>query len=72
MGYAIVTGHCIGCGRLFSFNPHRVPSTRAVTGRREPICIDCVERCNPIRIANGLDPITVLEGAYDPIEESEL
>jgi hypothetical protein len=26
MGYAFATSPCIGCGRLFSYNPVRVPS----------------------------------------------
>lgn len=72
MGYVMVTGNCIGCGRLFSFNPVRVPSSSAVTGKREPICEGCVARINPIRVRNGLAPIDVLPGAYEPAHESEL
>ena len=64
-------GHCIACKRLFTFNPYRVPSSSAVTGEREPICEDCVERINPKRIAAGLEPIVPLPGAYDPVEETE-
>jgi hypothetical protein len=58
-------GECFGCHQLFSFNPHRVPSV-VVHGEREPICEACVARVNPRRIANGLDPIVPLPGAYEP------
>jgi len=37
-------------------------------GAREPICRKCVERANPERIANGLPPIVILEGAYEAVE----
>jgi hypothetical protein len=50
MGYAFCTGYCIGCKRLFSFNPVRVPSLPAhlsPTGTREPICQACVDKANP-------------------------
>ena len=60
-----VLGECIGCRRLFSFSPSRVPSI-PINGTREPVCRDCVERVNPRRLANGLDPIVPLPGAYDP------
>ena len=72
MGYVLVTSACIGCGRLVSYNPKLVPSCSAVTGTREPICLSCVERVNPMRIKNGLDPIVVLPGAYEAMDEREL
>lgn len=71
-GYFIATGACIGCGRAFAFNPNLVPSSSAITGHREPICLRCVERINPVRKENGLAPIVVLPGAYDVAEEGEL
>ena len=71
MGYVFATSPCIGCGRLFSFNPVRVPSLR-VKGEREPVCLACVERANPRRAKNGLPPIVPLPGAYEPGDESEL
>lgn len=71
MGYAMAMGPCIGCGRLFSFNPVAVPSA-VVDGVREPICRDCVERANPIRIAKGLEPIVIRPDAYEPVEENAL
>jgi hypothetical protein len=72
MGYVLATSPCIGCGRIFSYNPIRVPSYRAPDGDRKPICSACVKRVNPTRIKNGLDPIKMLPGAYDPVDESEL
>ena len=71
MGYALVFSACFGCGQPFGFNPNRVPSIR-VEGKREPICINCVERANPLREANGLPKIIPHPDAYEPIEESEL
>lgn len=71
MGYAFATSPCIGCGRLFSYNPVRVPSL-TWKGTREPICLACVERVNPQRIANGLEPIVPAPDAYEPCDESEL
>jgi hypothetical protein len=71
MGYAFCTSPCIGCGRVFNYNPVRVPSV-TIKGSREPICETCVARANPLRIANGLEPIVPLPGAYDACDESEL
>jgi hypothetical protein len=69
MGYFFAVGACIGCGGIFSFNPDLVPSTRAATGHREPICANCVAHANPLRIKNGLEPIVPLPGAYEAEEE---
>lgn len=66
-GYMIVLGTCVGCGTTFGFNADRVPSV-VVNGSREPICRNCVARANPVRAKNGLDPIVVLPGAYEPEE----
>lgn len=68
MGYMSAMGHCFGCGRLFSFNPDRVPSITPPGGSREPICRECVALANPKRIANGLAPIVVQPGAYEAEE----
>lgn len=70
-GYAFVIGACANCGRVFTFNPHRVPSV-VVKGTREPICRPCVDAANPQRIAAGLDPIVVFADSYDAIPEEEL
>ena len=73
MGYAFCTSECFGCHRIFSYNPLRVPSiTSPYTGTKEPICFDCVQRVNPLRIKNGLEPIVPFSDAYEPIDESEL
>jgi len=72
MGYVLATGPCIGCGNVFSYNPVRVPSCSAVTGKREPICEACVARVNPMRVKNGLEPIVPLPDAYEGCDESEL
>lgn len=73
MGYALCTSACFGCHRLMSYNPMRVPSIRDPnTGSREPICQACVERVNPMRIANGLEPIVPHADAYEPCDEREL
>lgn len=69
--WGLVYGACYGCKRLFGFHPHKVPSI-PINGERQPICADCVARVNPMRIANGLEPITPLPGAYEPFEEGEL
>jgi hypothetical protein len=71
MGYAFCTSPCFGCGRIFNYNPMRVPSI-PLNGKREPICRECVDRANPQRIKNGLEPIVPFPDAYDACEESEL
>jgi hypothetical protein len=71
MGYVMAMGACVGCGRVFNFNPNAVPSV-PVNGVREPICRDCVERANPIRIKNGLEPISIRPDAYEPVQESAI
>jgi len=71
MGWALAMSACFGCGRPFAYNPMRVPSI-TVDGDRKPVCLDCVERVNPMRAANGLPPIVPLPGAYEPCDEGEL
>jgi len=66
-GYMFIYGACFGCGRLFTFNAERVPSI-PINGVRQPICLDCVERVNPTRIANGLEPIVPHPDAYEAQE----
>jgi hypothetical protein len=72
MGYMLAMGPCLGCRKVFSFNPVRVPSCSVVTGKREPICQACVDRLNLIRVENGLQPIVPLPRAYEPGAEDEL
>ena len=71
MGYAFAMSPCIGCGRVFSYNPVAVPCV-TINGTREPICLSCVERVNPERKRNGLSPIVPLPDAYEACDESEL
>jgi len=73
MGYAFVYSPCFACGYLFCYSPTRVPSIRSpFSGQKEPICLNCINRINPKRVANGLEPIVPLPGAYEPADESEL
>jgi len=72
MGYAFATSPCIGCGRMFSYNPMRVPSTSAVTGQREPICRPCFNEINRRRAELNLPPFELQPGAYEPCPEEEL
>ena len=80
MGYANVFGSCVGCGKTFAYNPHRVPSLRVninsgledIIAPRQPICRSCVEEANPLRVKKGLPKIYIHKDAYEPIHESEL
>jgi hypothetical protein len=54
------------------FNPHRVPSTSILTGKREPICEPCITLINGKMRAEGRPEWTVHKDAYEPIDESEL
>lgn len=71
MGYMLAMGACIGCGQPFSFNPMKVPSI-SINGRKEPICAACVARVNPMRKANGLEPIVPAADAYEACDEDEV
>jgi len=71
MGYALCTGMCAACRRLFSFNPVRVPSVR-INGSRDPVCRECIEAANVERRARGLEPFPVAADAYEACDESEL
>lgn len=70
-GWVFAVDHCIGCNKVFTFNPVRVPSLWW-KGERRPICRACVDLINPRRIANGLPPIVPEPDAYDEVSESEL
>ena len=71
MGYALGFSACVGCGRPFFYNPLRVPSI-VVNGNREPVCLDCVNRANPVRRQAGLPEIVPHPDAYDGVNEREL
>ena len=74
MGYVQGIGICrVGCGKVFGFNPNRVPSIRIENGEREPVCEDCVRRVNAMRKEAGAEPFfTVLPGAYEQAKEEEI
>ena len=67
MGYAFCMGNCIGCNRPFTFNPDLVPSV-SIEGVKQPICQTCVDRVNPMREKNGLEPIKPHPNAYGAAE----
>lgn len=69
MAWMFCTGACAQCGKVFSFNPDLVPSVR-VRGQKEPICKTCIDLANIGREQIGVDPITILPGAYEPQEVS--
>ena len=70
--FAFCVGSCIGCGQIFTFNPMKVPSSDAVTGKREPICPVCFDKINAKRREMGLEPFTRHPDAYEPCPEEEL
>lgn len=72
MGFVTCMSPCIVCHQVFSYNPHRVPSTSVVTGTREPVCRDCMNRINERRKEKGLAPFPILSDAYEPLDEREL
>jgi hypothetical protein len=71
-GVVFAVSACICCHRPFSYNPHRVPSTTAITGSREPLCQSCMDGINAERVRRGLEPFAILPGAYEPLPEEEL
>jgi hypothetical protein len=66
--YIHAIARCICCGVIFSFNPDRVPSTKAINGEREPVCERCMTTLNVRRKAQGLEPFAILDGAYEAKE----
>lgn len=64
-------GPCVGCGAMFSFNPHRVPSL-PVQGVRKPICRGCIDEASRRRVEQGMQPHPVFPDAYSPLPASEL
>lgn len=74
MGYCYCISNCCACGRMITFNPNKVPSIRVGgVGAKQPICESCFNRWNQIhRLSRGLPPEPLLDGAYQPLDESEL
>ena len=71
MGFVLCHAACAGCGRLFTFNPNKVPSI-VIDGKREPVCKSCIDAANPKRIAMGYAPFVIQPDAYEPLPEEEL
>jgi hypothetical protein len=72
MGYAMVVSACLSCKKLFSYNPHKVPSIRRTPDSpREPVCASCMTYFNIERAKRGLPPLAVHPEAYNAIEENE-
>jgi hypothetical protein len=71
-GYCFALGPCIGCGKIFCFNPIKVPSSSAITGKREPVCAACMNRINTYRVEHDLPPFVIQPDAYEPIPEGDV
>lgn len=71
-GFVMAYGACVTCGMPFSFNPHKVPSTRAFNGEREPVCASCMAAVNAKRKEMNLEPHAIEPDAYEPLPEEEL
>jgi len=72
MGYVFISGNCWTCGGLFTFNPVRVPSITDGSGVRQPICRNCIELANRMRMDKGMEPFPVPVDAYEACDENEL
>ena len=72
MGYVFMVAGCYACGRIFSFNPMKVPSIRDRNGVRQPVCRRCMEIANEKRKEKGLEPFSIADGAYEPCDEREV
>lgn len=57
--YVSLIASCFLCDRVFSSNPHKVPSVD-----NQPICELCIERVQEARERQGLPPFPVPPGAY--------
>ena len=73
MGYVMGMGSCLGCGKVFTFNPMKVPTIRdPKSGEKEPICGICMHKANVRREEMGLPPHHIEPDAYEPANEEEL
>jgi len=73
MGYAMAASACFGCGKVFMYNPHRVPSfPDPKTMQKEPVCKECMELVNRRRVEIGVKPHPIHPDAYEPIKEEDL
>lgn len=69
MGYMFAYGTCFACHQPFTFNPNTVPSIRDSNNVRQPVCRNCMEQANNIRVARGEAPHYIAPDAYKPTEE---
>ena len=65
-GNTWATGPCVGCKRLFSFNPEKVTSAQGPDHVKRPLCRSCAEKVNVILAENGQEQVRILDGAYAP------
>lgn len=59
---------CLGCNRVFSFNPLLVP-TVFLAGVPQAVCRSCLDRVNLYRANIGLPEIVAQSGAYEPKDD---
>lgn len=71
MSVFMATATCVCCGHLFTFHLKKVPVVKLESGRY-PVCRNCINTANPLRVAKGLDPIAIPPGAYGPAGEDEI
>ena len=69
--FALMHSECLGCGKVFAYNPKHVPSL-PVDGVKEPICLSCVETANQERSDKGVEPFVIHPNAYAPIDADQL
>lgn len=70
-GCYIAYGNCRLCGRVISFNPHKVPSIRwpDPEGPREPLCRACATGLNAKCREEGRPEVPIHPDAYEPVGE---
>lgn len=67
MGYINLISRCLFCKEMFVSNPDKVPSLMSPeTGHKEPICKDCIDWVNGLRVAQGDEPFSIHPNAYEP------
>lgn len=73
MGYISVLTPCVRCKQPFTCSPTKVPSIRVGgKGPREPVCPECFEVLNNLRVEMGLPKWTLPKGAYEADDENEV
>lgn len=62
-------GICEVCQREFVFAVELVPMGQSDNGLR-PVCFQCAETMNIVRIEMGLEPVAIPHGAYPERRDS--